>query len=96
MDVDKHKVWLILGITIAIIVVGILVLAPSITEGVFGKAIAADKPVSGVIELTEYPTDDGSRSHLIIMNLLGKYLKNISSFLELVQRGELFKKFVFV
>ena len=54
MDVDKHKIWLILGITIAIVVVGILVLAPSITEGVFGKAIAADtsKKLGDPIELT--------------------------------------------
>ncbi|MBT6773749.1 hypothetical protein HOA91_00105 [Candidatus Woesearchaeota archaeon] len=38
--VDKHKAWLIIGITVAILFVAILVLAPSITDGVFGKAVA--------------------------------------------------------
>ena len=43
MEVDKHKVWLIIGISIAVIAIAFFMLYPSFKEGVAGKAIIQEE-----------------------------------------------------
>jgi len=38
MELDKHKIWLIIGIAFAILIVGFLVLYPNVKEGFVGHA----------------------------------------------------------
>jgi hypothetical protein len=56
-SVDKHKMWLIAGITFVILAVVFLVLFPAIKEGVAGKAIAG-VPVGE--ELSLLPVHDNT------------------------------------
>jgi hypothetical protein len=48
MDVDKHKLWLIIGISIAVLLVAGLLLYPSFKDGFAGKAITAGNEVDTV------------------------------------------------
>jgi len=56
--VDKHKMWLIAGITFVILAVVFLVLFPSIKEGVAGKAIAG-APIGEELNLVPIKRNTG-------------------------------------
>ena len=45
MDVDKHKIWLILSIVVVILIIGFVFIYPSVKEGLAGEAIKIGKSV---------------------------------------------------